>query len=185
MAIQCVLIDDEELALQRLSHLLTSMPQVNVIGQFTSIDQAEQFLLQHPVDLVFLDIEMPEKSGLDVSDTLKSIVPHASILFTTAYDHYAIKAIRKGAFDYLLKPIDIDELKAALERFSLHHEVPLSNREKDIIRLVAKGHNSKAIGEKLFLSKHTVDTHRRRILHKTGCKNTAALIQYAIKHHLA
>lgn len=80
--------------------------------------------------------------------------------------------------------MNIDELKHTLERYKSKWQSNLSKREFEIIRLIGKGLNSKTIGEQLFISRHTVDTYRRTILEKTGCKNSAELISYATRNNL-
>lgn len=179
-----IILDDEPYAVKRLEQLLDQFDSVQCIGAFQEVQAAENFVLKGSIDLIFLDIEMPEKNGLELADTFRQISPQSTIVFTTSHDHYAVKAIRKGAFDYLTKPIDIDELKDCIHRYVNEKQLDLSEREIEIIRLLAKGMKSQEIADTLFLSKHTVDTHRRRILQKTGCKNAAALIQYATKHKL-
>ncbi|MBN2818022.1 MAG: response regulator transcription factor, partial [Bacteroidales bacterium] len=99
-------------------------------------------------------------------------------IFVTAFDQYSIKAIRSEAFDYLVKPIDLDELNAALNRFRQKKEnlqIPqgwnLSEREKEVVTLVLTGKTSAQIAQELFLSKFTIDAHRKKILEKCGCNN--------------
>ena len=106
------------------------------------------------------------------------------------YNQYAIKAIRNAAFDYLLKPVDIDELKEAIIRFGvsqneqskkflpskLKKEYNLTDREIEIVNYLLEGKSSAEIAEKLFLSKHTVDTHRRNIIEKMRLKSTNELL---------
>lgn len=179
-----IILDDEPYAIKRLEQLLGQFDTVECIGTFQKAQPAEDFVLREDIDLIFLDIEMPEKSGLELADTFLQISPQSTIVFTTSHDHYAVKAIRKGAFDYLTKPIDIDELKDCIHRYVNETQLNLSEREIEVIRLLAKGLKSQEIAERLFLSRHTVDTHRRRILQKTGSKNTADLIQFAIKCNL-
>lgn len=179
-----IVLDDEPYAIKRLEQLLNQFDQLQCVGTFQEIHAAEDFVLKEQVDLIFLDIEMPDKSGLEMANTFKQITPRSKIVFTTSHDHYAVKAIRSGAFDYLLKPIDIDDLKQCLTRFITEQKIDLTDREIEIVRLLARGMKSQDIGHTLYISKHTVDTHRRRILQKTDCKNTAELIQFAVTHQL-
>ena len=102
----------------------------------------------------------------------------------SAHEHYAIKAIKTRVFDYLLKPVCIDELKLALQRFTTQFKINLNQRELQVIKALSQGLNSKAIGEKLFISRHTVDNYRRSALEKTNCQNTAALIKFASENEL-
>ncbi|MBT4967549.1 MAG: response regulator transcription factor, partial [Bacteroidetes bacterium] len=134
-------------------------------------------------DIVFLDVEMPAMTGFDLMKKVRGNFVFPSFIFVTAYNQYAIKALKTEAFDYLIKPIDIDELRECLERFNhKRNHFPqienscLSEREKEVGRLICKGKTSKEIAGILFLSKHTIDTHRRRILNKLKVKSTSDLI---------
>ncbi len=177
--IRTVLVDNEMRALNRMKILLSNFPEVEVLEQFDQPEESLNYILKCEPDLAFLDIEMSGKSGLEIGEEIQRKHLDTKIVYITAYEHYAINAIKTGAFDYLLKPVNIDELKSTLQRYRAEFQSNLSKRELEIIRLLAKGLNSKAIGEELFISRHTVDTYRRKVLEKTGCKNSAELIRYA------
>lgn len=180
--ITVVLVDDETRALNRMKLLLEHFIDVEILGQFDNSEQSIPFILKNEPDLVFLDVEMPRKTGLEIADEINKNFLDTRFIFCSAHEHYAIKAIKNYAFDYLLKPVNIDELKKAIERFKAKHHTNLNKREFEIIRGISEGLNSKDIGEKLFISRHTVDTHRRSILEKTNCKNSAELIRYATRN---
>ena len=182
--IKIVLVDDEVRALNRLKLLLSNFPETVVLAQFEHADESIEFIIKNEPDLVFLDIEMPGKSGLEIAEDINKNLINSKIVFITAHEHYAIKAIKNNAFDYLLKPVGIDELKNCIERYRSKHHSNLSKRELEIIRAISEGLNSREIGEKLFISRHTVDTYRRAILEKTSCHNSAELIKYAVKHDM-
>ena len=182
--IKTVVVDDEVRALRRMEILLKNFPEIEVLELLYDADQAIKFIIENEPDIVFLDIEMPGKTGLEIAEELNKNVLHTRIIFVSSYDHYAIKAIKNHAFDYLLKPVDIDDLKASIERFKAQTLSHLNRREYKVISLIAKGKSSKEIGDVLHLSNHTVDTYRRNILEKTECKNAAELIMYATKNHL-
>lgn len=182
--IEIVLVDDEVRALNRVKLLINNFPEVEIIAQFEQSNDCVEFIIKHEPDIVFLDIEMSGKSGIEIADDINKSLINTKVVFITAHDHYAIKAIKKNAFDYLLKPISIDELKNCFERYKSKHQSNLNKRELEIIRAISEGLNSKAIGEKLFISRHTVDTYRRTILDKTSSRNSAELIKYAVKHDL-
>ena len=107
------LVDDESLALDRLSKLLRATRRVEVVGRTTNPKTAVHFLSAAQVDVVFLDIHMPELSGFEVLDRLPKQPP---VIFTTAYDQYALKAFEVNSIDYLLKPIDPQQLDRALNK---------------------------------------------------------------------
>lgn len=110
-----ILIDDEPYCLELLAHLLTRhCPEIEIVAQFSDALAALNYLEATPPELVFLDVEMPRLNGFDL---LNKLFPFDfRLVFTTAYDKYAIRAIKFSALDYLLKPIDIEELKTAVRR---------------------------------------------------------------------
>jgi two-component system LytT family response regulator len=107
------LVDDESLALDRLAKLLTATRRVEVVGKTTNPKTAVDFLSSAQIDVVFLDIHMPELNGFELLDRLPEQPP---IIFTTAYDQYALKAFEVNSIDYLLKPIDSKHLDRALKK---------------------------------------------------------------------
>ncbi|MCK4663593.1 MAG: response regulator transcription factor [Bacteroidales bacterium] len=197
--ITCIIVDDEKEARDRAEDLLKMFKEIRIIAKEGDTDIAIKKIIQQKPDIVFLDIEMPGKNGFDIVNEIKENNISPKFIFVTGHSQYTIKAIRNAAFDYLLKPIDIDDLKETIERYKnskkidISYEtngvkkvkiVDLSEREKEIIRLIIKGKTSKEISELLFISKNTVDTHRRNILEKTGLKSTNELICFVIKKGL-
>src|SRR5437867_4328929 len=113
--IKALVVDDEPKARNILQHYITSfIPEISEVRQAESVDAALEILKVYEPGIVFLDIEMPHKNGFDLLVAVKD--PSFDVIFTTAYNQYAIQAIRFSALDYLLKPVDPDELKAAVER---------------------------------------------------------------------
>lgn len=108
-----LLVDDERLARNDLRRLLQAHPDIRVIGEAANADEAVARLAELQVDVLFLDIQMPGASGFDVLERLDRV---PLLIFTTAYDEYAVRAFDVNAFDYLLKPIKPERLVAALER---------------------------------------------------------------------
>ncbi len=188
--ITCIIVDDEREALDRLESLLDKFDFVNIIDKRANADAAIKVIVERMPDLVFIDVEMPRKSGFDVIKKVREQNINPKFIFVTGYDQYAIKAIKNEAYDYLLKPVDIDELKVVLERYiiaakekhkkaipqTLAKKYHLTLREIEIVDLLLQNKTSKEIGEILFISKNTVDTHRRSILEKTETKSTAELV---------
>lgn len=112
---RAVLIDDEKHCLKILATLLAShCPSIDIVAQFQDPREALTYLSTESVDIVFLDIEMPKLNGFELIDSLGEV--DFEIIFTTAFDEYAIKAFKVSASDYLLKPIDEDELVKAVTR---------------------------------------------------------------------
>lgn len=114
--IKALIIDDEFKARNVLNHyLVNSIPEVTEIQQADSVDAALEILKEFQPGIVFLDVEMPHKTGFDFLLALKE--PSFEIIFITAYNQYAIQAIRFSALDYLLKPVDPEELRNAVNRY--------------------------------------------------------------------
>jgi two-component system LytT family response regulator len=114
--IKAIIVDDEANAREKLALLLNEdfKDAISVLALCRDGNDALAAIAEHGPDLVFLDVEMPRLSGFDVLRKIGK--PSFEVIFTTAYDHYAIKAIRFAAIDYLLKPIDVDQLREAIER---------------------------------------------------------------------
>jgi two-component system, LytTR family, response regulator len=113
--ITALIVDDEVNSRDTLSFLLESLcPEVSVVGQAENAEEAKQLIQRHGPRLVFLDIQMPGQTGLELLVSLEKI--DFDIIFTTAYHEYAVKAFRFSAIDYLLKPINPDELTAAVKK---------------------------------------------------------------------
>ena len=125
-----VLIDDEPDATQLLEKHLADFPEVQVIGKTHYAMEAVEMVQQLEPALLFLDIELPGKSGFDILDELLNLGLKPQVIFVTAYNDYAIRAIRYAAFDYLLKPVDQEELKAVISRLGQSTAVP--NRGEQI-----------------------------------------------------
>jgi len=176
MIIKAVIVDDELRAVNRLNALLSKIDFVNVIAQFTDPHECYEKLVQLKPNVLFLDIEMPGLNGINLIKMINSNNLNIKTVVTSGYSQYAIDAIRQEAFDFIEKPIKLQVLEDCLNRFQQKVGFQLTEREQQIVYWISKGLNSREIGEKLFISKHTVDTHRRKLLEKTGCPNTAALV---------
>lgn len=113
MKIRCIVIDDEPLAIEILESYIEKIPYVELVGKFSNGIEALQYLKANKVDLIFLDIQMPEITGIQLMKILDN--PPLTI-FTTAYDNYAIKSYELDAVDYLLKPIEFDRFLKAIEK---------------------------------------------------------------------
>ena len=119
--ISVIIVDDEQSALKSMQWEIANFcDDVTILGSFSNALEAKKFLSEHTVDCVFLDIEMPEMDGFQFLDSFKN--RNFSVVITTAYDQYAIKAIKEKALDYLLKPIDSDDLKSCVEKIRQHKE---------------------------------------------------------------
>ncbi len=117
MKIKCFIVDDEEICRMSLQHLIGKIPDLEIVGVFENGEQALQHLSTTDVDLMFLDIEMPELSGIDI---LKSSARLPHIIFTTSNTNYAMDAYEHNAIDYVAKPIMLPRLVQAMQKARIH-----------------------------------------------------------------
>ena len=114
---KALVVDDEKMARKLLIGLLNlHCPEIEILEECANLAEAVKAIRKHQPDVVFLDIEMPGQSGLDLPDFFDDNETNFYIIFITAYQHYALEALKRSAIDYLLKPVDVEELKEALQR---------------------------------------------------------------------
>jgi two-component system, NarL family, invasion response regulator UvrY len=205
-----VLIADDHAVFRRgLKEILGEAFPKATFGEAQTAQETVECVRRQPWDVVILDISMPGKSGLDILSDLKRLRPKLPILFLSMHpeEQYARRALRAGAAGYLTKESVPEELKGAVRRvvaggryvsatlaerlaYDLRegadtpiHEL-LSDREFQVLRMIASGKTVKEIAEEICLSVKTVSTYRTRILEKTGMKTTAELIRYALQTQL-
>ena len=209
--VKIVLVDDHTLFRTGLRGLLSQCENYDVVRDFGN---GEEFLAMLPtltVDVVFMDISMPGIDGAETTRRALLLRPDLKVITLSMYgdDHYYSLMVECGASGFLLKDSDIEEVYSAVDSVvkgdsyfsaallgSLTRNMSrlattvsadddaLSDREIEILVEVCRGLSNQEIADKLFISKRTVDKHRANILEKTGCKNTANLVVYAIKKHL-
>lgn len=121
-----IIIEDEKLSAERLKHLVTKIDSsINILGIISSVEKAKEWFRDNSVpDIMLLDIQLSDGTAFDL---LQSIQTFPSIIFTTAYDEYALKAFKYNSIEYLLKPIDKNELTGALEKFKNLNNLPLND----------------------------------------------------------
>lgn len=121
--IRCILIDDEKNALEMMEWLLkTYCPGVEIVAMCNSAEQGIEAIHAHKPDVIFLDIEMPRMNGFDMLEQFDKLF--FDVVFCTAYDQFAIKAFKYSALNYLLKPVDPDDLKATVARIEERKSIP-------------------------------------------------------------
>lgn len=209
--VRIALVDDHTLFRTGLKGLLMQREGFEVVAD---VGSGEEFLAQLPaldVDVVFMDISMPGIDGSETTRRALQLRPNLKVITLSMYgdDHYYTLMVECGASGFLLKDSDIEEVYASVDavvagdsyfssallgmltrnmsRLTTEpqcEEDALSDREVEILVEVCRGLSNQEIADKLFISKRTVDKHRANILEKTGCKNTANLVVYAIKNHL-
>ncbi len=200
-----IIVDDHQIVLDGLTILLEKIEGVKVVSGFTNPKEAVDFLKHNQVHLVLTDLSMPEMSGLDLTRFIKSYNPNTKVIALTMHnDVKTIKSmIQLGADGYILKNTDFDVLKSALDTVIQGDQffgteileaivndfkpsveldgkkVNLSKRELGILELIAQGMTTDKIAEKLFISKHTVNSHRRNLNVKLAVSRPAELISKA------
>lgn len=121
--LKALLVDDERLARNELRRLLAAFPSITIVGEAANAAQAREQITTLAPDLLFLDVQMPGETGMDLLASLEPPAP--MVIFTTAYDEFAVKAFELNALDYLLKPVDPARLTAAIERLRAKVAEPL------------------------------------------------------------
>lgn len=134
--IKAIIIDDEKHCIITLKHLLVQFEQVEVVATTQESTNAKKLIEEHNPQLIFLDIEMPEMNGFDVINQFDN--PTFKVIFTTAYDQYALKALRLNALDYLLKPIAKKDIAEALEKYK-NQELVISKDQVHNLHLFNNG----------------------------------------------
>lgn len=128
MVIRCIAIDDEPLALRQISGYISKIPFLELVSTFRSAIAAQEWLKENEIDLIFVDINMPDMTGVEFVQTLD--VP-AMVIFTTAYAEYAIEGFKLSAIDYLLKPFGLQDITRASEKaLSLYELLQLQKEQK-------------------------------------------------------
>jgi two-component system LytT family response regulator len=124
---KALIIDDERLARNELRRLLENFPKIEIIGEATNANEALGLIEELSPDLLFLDIQMPGKNGFQLLEAIEGKLPE--VIFTTAYDEYALKAFEFNALDYLMKPIDLQRLSEAIQRVEEEHIYEVERKE--------------------------------------------------------
>lgn len=212
--IKVMVVDDHTVVRSGLSLLLRTQPDIEVVGLAGSADQAIDLARAKSPDVVLLDITMPGKSGLDALPELLQVSPDTRVIILTMHDDqaYVGRALGLGASGYLLKSAADEELVDAIRtvhggrsfisitlgdnslRGVLKEGAPgtvgarespgLSDREREVLGLIGRGHTNREIAEKTSLSVKSVETYRTRIAHKLGIRKRAELVRYAIENGL-
>jgi DNA-binding NarL/FixJ family response regulator len=207
--LKILIADDHSIVREGLKQVLVETPDMVVADEASSGEEALSKALKNDYDVVVLDISMPGRGGLDILKQIKSHKPKLPVLVLSMYpeEQYALRVLRAGAAGYLTKESAPDELINALKKVSkgmkyisshfaeeiafaveFDAEKPiqetLSDREFQVLCLIASGKTVKEIGDELSLSIKTISTYRSRILEKMGMKSNAELTHYAIKNKL-
>ena len=207
--IKILIADDHVIVREGLKQIVAETSDMVVSDEAGSGHEVLNKVLKNDYDVLVLDITMPGRGGLDVLKQIKSQKPELPVLVLSVHpeEQYAVRTLKAGASGYLTKESAPDELIAAIRKVSVGkkyvspslaeklvfeleidtekplHEA-LSDREYQVMCMIASGKTVKEIAEELFLSVKTISTYRSRILEKMKMKNNAELTYYAIKHGL-
>lgn len=205
--IQVALVDDHPVLLEGLKTLLLNNMDVDIAGCFVSGESILSFIEGNTLDIVLLDIVLPDINGITLCQKIKINAPGTLVLIFSNHSERSMimQAIQSGASGYLLKNASLEELQSGIQEaldggIAFSKEVreimsrpskneidgppQLTRREKQIIKLLAEGKTSVRIAGELSVSAHTIDTHRRNLMQKFGVKNTAELIRTATLQQL-
>jgi len=207
-SIRVLLADDHTLVLAGIRGLLTKLDGVEVVGEAADGHETLRLAEELRPDVVLLDIAMPGMNGLEVAQRLSELdqAIRVIVLSMHASEEYVLRALRAGAAGYLLKDSAVAELELAIRavvRGETYLSPPVSKRvvdeyvsrtggtpdplasltrrQREILQLVAEGHTSKDIGQRLGLSYRTVETHRNQMMKRLGVTDIAGLVRFAVR----
>lgn len=210
--ISIILADDHKIITDGISSLLEQESDMHIAAVFTNGRDVVHYIPDHPIDLIMLDIDMPHMNGIECAEWILNRNPSQNVAILTMHEEKALitKFIEMGIRGYFIKTIEKPELvqairtihgggeyfpasvtKALLAKKNTVIDVSinpivneLSSRETEIIKLVAQGMSNKEIGEHLFISYRTVDTHRSNVMKKLNIHNIAGLVRFAFQNKL-
>lgn len=204
--IKVVIVDDHKLFRQGLGVILAAKETIEVVEKYDSAIDLLKHIQHLEVDVILMDIDMPELDGISATTKVLELRPEIKVIILSMHlsSLKIQEAVAAQVRGYLLKTSSDVEVLEAIESvmngsdyFSkdAHNEliesyrrkddpdyIELTKREIDILRLVCEELNSQEIADKLFISRHTAETHRRNLLSKTDCKNSVGLVRYAMDH---
>lgn len=213
-SIKILIVDDHQLMIEGLKPLLEDEDEIGMVAGANSLNEALNFLEKHTVDVILMDINMPDVSGDEATKQIKQLYFDIKIVALTMHEDISVitKMIKAGASGYILKRTNMNEVVEAIRivhnngkyigkniqsilmdsltdptdtLFSKENEKPLlSGREREVLNLMAKEFKNEEIAEKLFISERTVEAHRRNIFIKTRTKSIIGLMKFVIKNGL-
>lgn len=200
MRVKLFIVDDHYMVIEGIRSLLENEKDIEWMGHATNGASCLSFLKQQQPDIILMDINLPDVSGIDLCKQVREIHPHVYVLGLSTFNQYAVirNMMDNGASGYVIKNADANELTEAIRLVSsgktyMSDEVSIilkesdkslpiiTRREKEILKLISQGLTNGEIAQKLFISIPTVNTHRKSLLEKLDAKNTAILISKAIK----
>lgn len=197
------IVDDHPMVVEGIRSMLLQLTDIEVVGHAMNAASCAGYFVNNSADVVLLDINLPDQSGMEVCKALLKRKPELKVIALTNFDQltYLQNMKEAGAKGYLLKNASLDEIETALEAVSSgkeywlgkdslresmsdHNEMLLTRREIEVLKLIAEGLTNHEIAEKLFVSDSTVDSHRKNLISKLQVKNTAALVRTALQNKI-
>ena len=197
------IVDDHPMVVEGIRSMLMQLPDVEVAGHAMNAASCLGYFVNNFADVVLLDINLPDQSGIDVCKALLKRKPDLKIIALTNFDQLTYLQNMKdaGAKGYLLKNSSSDEIETAIhdvmigkenwlgrdnikESMQDHNQLLLTRREIEVLKLIAEGLTNQEIADKLFVSVSTVDSHRKNLISKLQVKNTAALVRIALENRI-
>lgn len=197
------IVDDHYMVIEGIRSLLQYEKDIDWVGHATNAASCLAFLKQQRPDVILMDVNLPDMSGIDLCKQVKQLYPDVFVLGLSTFNQQPVirNMMDNGASGYVLKNATQEELQEAIQTVmtgktylsmevaqalrEANNEIPLiTRREKEVLLLVADGFTNAEIAEKLFISVPTVNTHRKSLLSKFNVNNTAGLIKLAAKHNL-
>lgn len=209
--INIIIADDHKMFREGLAELLSKSKDLNIIGGAGNRDEILALLGNQNIHVVIMDIDMGEISGITLTAEIRALNPQIRVLALSMHGekNYIVKMLEAGASGYILKNAGKEEMMNAIrtvakgdtylssqvsarlidhitnpDKKQKQDGIPLTDREIEVLRLIADEYSNSEIADKLFISIRTVDTHRRNLLEKLQVKNTAGLVKYAINKGL-
>ncbi|MBE8714426.1 response regulator transcription factor [Sphingobacterium hungaricum] len=196
--ISVLIVDDHPLVLSGFEFILKNRSSISLRGSFTRAQEAVDFLKNNAIDVILMDINMPDINGIDATELIKKQYPQTKIIAISNLNEgsIAMRMLHAGASGYLLKNVSAEELIDGIQRvmddeqvlsremsFVLKNNsdsVPnVTQREREVLAMMAQGHTTAKIADMMFISPLTVETHRRNLLQKFAVSNSASLIHKA------
>lgn len=214
--INILIVDDHKILRDGIKAILNGNKNLHIVGECEDGIKVIPFLEKHKVDIILMDIKMPEQNGIETTKKVLHKFPQIKILALSMHNEevYIINMLKAGASGYILKNTGEAELFEAIDKIyngEIYYSLEVANvvmskyinsnlkakstnfdisvddltkREKEILVNIASELTNQQIGEKLFISARTVDTHRRNLLQKLGVKNTAGLVKFAMMNNM-
>jgi len=211
--LQILIADDHKIIRDGLQAMLEDAEGINVVAEATGGEEVLEICRSEKIDIVIMDINMPEPNGIETTRMLKKEFPNINVLALTMMqeDEHIRRMIAAGAGGYISKSSGSEELIEAIHTVAKGENYfseeatkavmknlvesggkkkksvssgDLTERELEVLKLICRELTNKEIAEKLYISIRTVDAHRRNLLQKTGARNTAGLVKYAVRNNL-